>query len=222
MTDERLIEEAAKAIQDIARERVPGIVIGERAAQTTHEYARAALAVFEKAHTPTNDERIDQAIAYIRAAWLGTGEPTRNTPAGEIIAILRGDRGFEVPEPQGDDHSDHARCSECAEWPRKESQGEPSDERIRLATLAAVKKGAKSDAEAMRNYREAERVIRAAIPHLRHHVPQGEPSDAQVDAAARSIYETREASAWGKASGERREFYRRNTRAALRAAWGVR
>lgn len=52
--------------------------------------------------TPTDDKRIDQAIAYIRASWLGTGEPTRNTPAGEIIAILRGDRGFEVPEPQGE------------------------------------------------------------------------------------------------------------------------
>lgn len=48
-----------------------------------------------------------------------------------------------------------------------EPQVEPSEELIRLATLAAVKKGAKSDAEAVRNYREAERIIRAAIPHLR-------------------------------------------------------
>lgn len=43
-------------------------------------------------------ERIEQAIAYIRASWLGTGEPTRNTPAGEIIAILRGDRTYETGE----------------------------------------------------------------------------------------------------------------------------
>lgn len=48
------------------------------------------------------DERIDRAIAYIRASWLGAGEPTRNTPAGEIIAILRGDRGFDEPNPQAE------------------------------------------------------------------------------------------------------------------------
>lgn len=98
-----------------------------------------------------------------------------------------------------------------------EPQGEPSEERIRLATLAAVKKGAKSDAEAVRNYREAERVIRAAIPHLRtsdeceasfgplpvsdycgdrpgapgcptHGAPQGpQPDDSRIDAAARAL-----------------------------------
>jgi hypothetical protein len=45
--------------------------------------------------------------------------------------------------------------------------GEPElEERIRLATLAAVKRGARSDAEAVRNYREAERCIRAALPYL--------------------------------------------------------
>lgn len=42
----------------------------------------------------------------------------------------------------------------------------PTDDDIRLATLAAVKPGARSDAEAVRNYREAERVIRAALPLL--------------------------------------------------------
>lgn len=31
---------------------------------------------------------IEKAIAYVRASWLGNGEPTRDTPAGEIIAIL--------------------------------------------------------------------------------------------------------------------------------------
>lgn len=57
-----------------------------------------------------------------------------------------------------------------------------TDDEIRVATLAAVKKGAKNDAEAVRNYREAERVIRAALPHLRRPV-QGEPTDAQVKVA---------------------------------------
>lgn len=32
------------------------------------------------------------AIEYIEATWLGHGLPTRNTPAGEIIAILKGER----------------------------------------------------------------------------------------------------------------------------------
>lgn len=56
-----------------------------------------------------------------------------------------------------------------------EQANTPTDDEIRLAALAAVKKGAKSDAEAVRNFREAERVIRAAIPHLRRPV-QGEPA----------------------------------------------
>lgn len=39
--------------------------------------------------------RIEQAIAYVEASWLGNGKPVRNTPAGEIIAILRGERTYE-------------------------------------------------------------------------------------------------------------------------------
>lgn len=64
-----------------------------------------------------------------------------------------------------DDERGTAEASGFREAYRK-PQGGPSDDDIRLATLAAVKKGAKSDAEAVRNYREAERVIRAALPHL--------------------------------------------------------
>lgn len=35
---------------------------------------------------------VEHAITYLRAIWMGLGEPTRNTPAGEIIAILQGKR----------------------------------------------------------------------------------------------------------------------------------
>lgn len=55
----------------------------------------------------------------------------------------------------------HPATREPMEHPREVG---PDD--IRLATLAAVRKGAKSDAEAVRNYREAERVILAALPNL--------------------------------------------------------
>lgn len=41
---------------------------------------------------PSAEVRIEQAVAYIRAAWVGLTEPTPNTPAGAILAILRGER----------------------------------------------------------------------------------------------------------------------------------
>lgn len=58
MTDEKLIEEAAKAIADVhnagAFEKWPQGWIKE---------ARAALAVFEKAHAPEKDERLARYMA---------------------------------------------------------------------------------------------------------------------------------------------------------------
>lgn len=41
----------------------------------------------------------EHAIAYIEDTWLGHGKPTRNTPAGEIIAILHGERAHERKTP---------------------------------------------------------------------------------------------------------------------------
>lgn len=35
---------------------------------------------------------VEHAITYLRAIWMGMGEPTSNTPAGAVIAILRGER----------------------------------------------------------------------------------------------------------------------------------
>lgn len=43
---------------------------------------------------PSAEERIEQAIAYIRASWVGLGEPTPNTPAGAMIEILEGELSF--------------------------------------------------------------------------------------------------------------------------------
>ena len=57
MTNERLIEEAAKAIADLQNFAAPG--------SFERRQARAALAVFEKAHTPTDDER--EVLTEIRA-----------------------------------------------------------------------------------------------------------------------------------------------------------
>ena len=50
MTDEKLIEEAAKAIYDAAWQGFEGEVFSD-------VYARIAFAVFEKAHAPTDDAR---------------------------------------------------------------------------------------------------------------------------------------------------------------------
>ncbi|WP_143738379.1 hypothetical protein [Microbacterium esteraromaticum] len=144
----------------------------------------------------------------------------------EHLAAVAAHRS-EIPDPSADEKdaglSDAHSESYRQGWragrasAHAEPQSEPSEEHIRLATLAAVKKGAKSDAEAVRNYREAERVIRAAIPHLgnsdecepfdgplplcgycgdrpgapgcpAHGAPQGRPSDDdRIDAAARAL-----------------------------------
>lgn len=118
-------------------------------------------------------------------------------PIADVAQVLAWiDRTLALPIYQGGELTDYADATVTAlrsvrkmldgtsrpdaSWRNAEPQGEPSDDEIRVATLAALKKGAKSDAENVRNYREAERVIRAALPYLRCPQPQGEPSDAQA------------------------------------------
>lgn len=57
-------------------EAVHARMVERRDSNVTHQERNELAAVIEK------------AIAYVRVSWLGNGEPTRDTPAGEIIAIL--------------------------------------------------------------------------------------------------------------------------------------
>lgn len=159
---------------------------------------------------------VDAHRSNVRNPSQGRHAESRWAETVQIIESVALPQGS-LPTPDAEMIADAILArSECLHWEPK-PHSEPSEERIRLATLAAVKKGAKSDAEAVRNYREAERVIRAAIPHLgnsdecapfdgplplcgycgdrpgapgcpAHGAPQGRPSDDdRIDAAARAL-----------------------------------
>lgn len=201
MTDrEELIDGAARAMYAMTN---------ELSMSGARDLARTALAVFEKAHTPTTptDDEQEALIAAARekAEWRwpipinyleGDAEHTMLVALRHAYVLGVSDaadlRRSEVPEPSDTERIarsiaessawnfsqamalvlavDALTPEEATQTLSPEPQGEPSDDNIRLATLAAVRKGARSDAEAVRNYREAERVIRAAIPHLRRRV----------------------------------------------------
>ncbi|MFJ2506307.1 hypothetical protein [Microbacterium sp. NPDC087592] len=92
MTDnEKLIEEAAKAIVEVTVDSM----------DSARELARVALAVFEKAHTPTDDER--EALAFvIEQGWANpTWDGVTLRPIDRQIADAVLAAGFtrsEIPE----------------------------------------------------------------------------------------------------------------------------
>lgn len=89
--NEKLIEEAAKAIRGVRTVTFRGedgyLSVGSADSETI---ARAALAVFEKAHTPTDDEREalrGEAEKVQRAAWAEIHDA--QVERARIIADLR-------------------------------------------------------------------------------------------------------------------------------------
>jgi hypothetical protein len=139
--DPKLIEEAAKAIYVERWGSGAGWERGSR--KPYRKQARAALAVFEKAHTPTDDER-EALLRAMRAGWAKRQEwwTTTEAPADaptndEFLAdaiLTAGFRRSEVPEPSacasclgmcgGGRHC----CENCE---HAEPQGEPSDAQAR-------------------------------------------------------------------------------------------
>ena len=160
MTDnKKLIEEAAKAIFaeeqcDRHQKRNAASVtenwegrLGDADKDEYRSFARAALAVFEKAHTPTDDEREDMIAFLLRDHNFEESPWGRTYTDAEIANALR---HSVVPEPQsepsnrvivmcarcglfpvvgGDEiNSDIVVCDRCAFAEGRESaQGEPSD-----------------------------------------------------------------------------------------------
>ena len=162
MTDnEKLIEEARVAFTEAWDAEDRRIENWDRDARGTHSRSRAgiraALAVFQKARTPTDDEREalgaawDDGNAVGLDGWVGPGRGTEPVDdhaiqkREETVAKLAaGFRRSEVPEPSTapkHDESCGERCnhcqvcgehilygSRCQEHPnRSEPQGEPSD-----------------------------------------------------------------------------------------------
>lgn len=94
--NEKLIEEAAKAIYDASWQGFEGEVFSD-------VYARIAFAVFEKALTPTDEEReaLAKLIDEIDSAWL-TGEDRSPYPSEMAHELSRRGVRFrrtEAPEP---------------------------------------------------------------------------------------------------------------------------
>lgn len=101
--NEKLIDEAAEAMLDAARELLGVETIGERPREMTREYARRAFAVFEKALTPTEARRISPGFDTTREAyeWLTPTEDERE----DMIAFLLRDHNFEE-SPWGRTYTD--------------------------------------------------------------------------------------------------------------------
>lgn len=219
MTDnEKLIEEARRAV-GIAKDSI-WRTSPDPDGDTQHEAVLdRMLAVFEAAHTPTDDEREalgaawDDGNAVGLDGWVGPGRGTEPVDdhavqkREETVAKLAaGFRRPEVPEPS-------------AEKPDIEYRGSAESDNWVLAISGASNR----DIETAR--RENERLgwqkyrVLETEPEPE---PQGEPSDAQVQAAGAVLYEN-----WGSfdfddpADDWERGIYDL-VRAALRAAGGAR
>ncbi|MFF3029129.1 hypothetical protein [Microbacterium sp. NPDC057944] len=168
MTTEHLIEKAAKAMVALA----PGETWEDCDQNWYLRDARAAFAVFEEAHTPTNDEREALRRAIASVLWNAGNYPDRVQAAllGQSVAPLVmlvhdavlavGFRLPEVPNPSTDLHVDHHDDELTRERDHYGIDPESSAEYD-----ARLGDGDREDPE-----------------------PQGEPSDAQVQAALDVFY----------------------------------
>lgn len=190
--NEKLIEAAAKAIMDEShgegswelREPMEDTLYRRRAA--------AALAVFEKALTPTDDEREDMIAFLLRDHNFEESPWGRTYTDAEIANALR---RSEVPEPSADrgwSHPDAMYSPEVfmeIQGLLNEAQGSPMHA-LRLAVSRQMSE------------------------------PQGEPSDAQVDDAWWKAQAAGQLPRTPGTSN--RQAFEVGYRAALRAAGGVR
>lgn len=206
MTDnEKLIEEAAKAIYEAQVEE-----------STCGDLARAALAVFEKAHTPTDDER----GALARAQW--------DTP----VNVITWDELTEMAESGDGDYRetrDYALAAAgrgIAAGFRRSVVPEASTECTCANTLGwhAIDCPANRNLAPEAETSDAHAYSRGFWAGARS--PQGEPSDAlaAIDEALRlwndghGLYD----SAWVARQAENMAQVLRHVRGALGAAGGVR
>ncbi|WP_431863005.1 hypothetical protein [Microbacterium algeriense] len=189
MTNEKLIEEAAKAIYEARVEE-----------STCGDLARAALAVFEKAHTPTDDEREDehqaQMIAFETAklearnsmrhdphVWHEALEDALDKVLPAVWHAAAGFRRSEVPEPSahrceecetcGVHGASHLKCCGCYDGVCcQESEPQGMSDLIERSSLGTP------EAQELRASVSDEKAQALVAEARRRSEPQGEPSDA--------------------------------------------
>ena len=198
--NEKLIEETAKAIHDVAMREYPGMPadIYGWDVQKDHDRdvylleARAALAVFEKAHTTTPPDGWFYMGSHVGAPWLNlefseemdeTGlplweRPVQHTPTDDeredMIAFLLRDHNFEE-SPWGRTYTD----AEIANALRRSEVPEPS----------AEPKHDESCAEWCNHCQACGEGIRYGSRCREHYQnqPQGEPSDCTKSADSSGV-----------------------------------
>jgi len=197
MTDNKqLIEETAKAIMEASHGEGEWEFREPLEEELYLRRARAALAVFEKAHTPTDDER--EALAqwlHMRFAWPNS--PSERTPWLDLPKHLKegwrdlagdaptGFRRSEVPEPTVEEWNARIE-SERNKAFMKGYTPQHDDEHGAQHLLAwAIDYARRGKAEASSG------LIRSAIYVLARLAeepePQGEPSEHEVYAFRRAL-----------------------------------
>ncbi|WP_431785358.1 hypothetical protein [Microbacterium maritypicum] len=99
MTDQKLVDELEKALRDEAYDGGFGYMGDEQFRAYVRTLAETAAEVFEKAHTPTDDEREDMIAFLLRDHNFEESPWGRTYTDAEIAAALR---RTEVPELSAD------------------------------------------------------------------------------------------------------------------------
>lgn len=163
-------------------------------------------------NTPTDDER--EALIAILEAPLA--EESRGRTFSEMLAdvilVRFGFRRTEVPEPSAEGYA------EFESWEQEMFRHQPV-----LSMADGSIAGCQClDRVFVKGREDWGTHLASVITSRLGPEPQGEPSDAQVEAAARAIYEARDDEFdmrdWDDLDSQQRERYVCDARAALRAA----
>ncbi|MGI0521803.1 hypothetical protein ABY45_14605 [Microbacterium maritypicum] len=177
MTDQKLVDELEKALRDEAYDGGFGYMGDEQFTAYVRTLAETAAEVFEKALTPTDDEREDMIAFLLRDHNFEESPWGRTYTDAEIAAALR---RSEVPEPSTEVDETAARYQPC----HFDTSG--MYERTWCHTHGADHLMPSGDV-----YVQGHRLPDGHTytgPMSVDDLPQGEPSDAQVDAAGELLY----------------------------------
>jgi len=125
--NEKLIEEAAKAIVEVEYPDIAWGLLNEKRKEFRRRQARATLAVFEKAHTPADDfphghpeldAPTDDEREALVAAYLEEHGHHADARHGFLVGLATGFRRSAVPEPSaGEDEFTPGECDGSGKCP---------------------------------------------------------------------------------------------------------
>lgn len=211
---EKLIDEAAKAMFEVDQ-KMPWPMESTASLTDFKDMARAALAVFEKAHTPTDDEReaLRAEVEQVqRAAWaeIHGQDPTRTYSVAEVKKLVYSFdnlissvlRRSEAPEPSAEAQALVDAVQEAMDRYSETANLDGEDSPISWIPVIRIE----------------EAIDSVPLPFVTE--PQGEPSDAQAE-RERIIADLRE---WSRPLGSspEEETLRLVIERIERAAGGVR